>query len=101
MGGLVFTAIFTDSAVLRAYTLQSVLLVSVWPMFIAALISPITGVILGLGGKYGLRRYWWDAIELGIWFCVCSYGAPGIIIEVRPASAAPGCWARSSTHPPL
>ena len=33
-------------------------------MFIAAMLSLITGVPLGLGSKYGLLRYWWVAIKL-------------------------------------
>jgi hypothetical protein len=52
MAVLVFTAIFTESAEVRAHTLQSLRLVTVWPMFSAAMLSLITGVILGLGSKY-------------------------------------------------
>jgi hypothetical protein len=50
----------------RAHTLQSLKLVTVWPMLSAALLSLITGVLLGLGSKYGLLRYWWVAIKLGL-----------------------------------
>jgi sugar lactone lactonase YvrE len=66
MAVLVFTAIFTESAEVRAHTLQSLRLVTVWPMFSAAMISLITGVILGLGSKYGLLRYWWVASKLAL-----------------------------------
>jgi uncharacterized membrane protein len=64
MAILVFTAIGTDSAAVRAYTLQSLRLITVWPMFSAAMLSLITGILLGLGSKYGLVRYWWVAIKL-------------------------------------
>lgn len=64
MALLIFTAIGTDSAGVRAYSLQSLQLITVWPMFIAAMLSLITGVLLGLGSKYGLLRYWWVAIKL-------------------------------------
>jgi uncharacterized membrane protein len=64
MAVLVFTAIGTDSAAVRAYTLQSLRLITVWPMFGAAMLSLITGILLGLGSKYGLVRYWWVAIKL-------------------------------------
>jgi hypothetical protein len=64
MAVLVFTAIGTDSDVVRAYTLQSLQLITVWPMFSAAMLSLITGILLGLGSKYGLVRYWWVAIKL-------------------------------------
>jgi hypothetical protein len=35
-------------------------------MFSAAMVSLITGVILGLSSKYGLLRYWWVAIKLAL-----------------------------------
>ena len=66
MAVLVFTAISADSAAVRAHTLQSLGLVTVWPMFSAAMLSLITGILLGVGSKYGLIRYWWVAIKLGL-----------------------------------
>ena len=66
MAVLVLTAIGTDSAAVRAYTLQSLKLITVGPMFSAAMLSLITGILLGLGSKYGLLRYWWVAIKLGL-----------------------------------
>ena len=66
MAVLVLTAISTDSAAVRAYTLQSLKLITVLPMFSAAMLSLITGILLGLGSKYGLLRYWWVAIKLGL-----------------------------------
>ena len=53
MAVLVFTAIGTDSAAVRAHTLQSLQLVTVWPMFSVAMLSLITGMLLGLGSRYG------------------------------------------------
>jgi uncharacterized membrane protein len=64
MAVLVITAIGTDSAAVRAHTLQSLQLITVWPMFSSAMLSLITGILLGLGSKYGLVRYWWVAIKL-------------------------------------
>jgi uncharacterized membrane protein len=66
MAVLLFNAITTDSAAMRAHTLQSLQLVTVWPMFSAAMLSLITGILLGLGSRYGLIRYWWVAIKLGL-----------------------------------
>jgi len=64
MAVLVFTAINTESDAVRAHTLQSLQLITVWPMFSAAMLSLITGILLGLGSKYGLVRYWWVASKL-------------------------------------
>jgi uncharacterized membrane protein len=64
MAVLVFTAIATPDPATRAHALQSLALIAVWPMLTAALASLITGVLLGLGSRYGLVRYWWVAIKL-------------------------------------
>jgi hypothetical protein len=47
MAVLVATAISTDSTSVRAYTPQSLKLITVWPMFSAAMRSLITGALLG------------------------------------------------------
>jgi hypothetical protein len=36
----------------------------VWPMLGSALVCLLTGVVLGLGTKWGLVRYWWVAVKL-------------------------------------
>jgi uncharacterized membrane protein len=64
MAVLVFTAIGTDDAATRAHALQSLALITVWPMLTAAVVSLITGGVLGLGSRYGLVRYWWVLIKL-------------------------------------
>ncbi len=35
-----------------------------WPLALAGLLCLLTGVLLGLGTKYGLVRYWWVAVKL-------------------------------------
>jgi len=41
-------------------------LFAVWPMLIASLATLATGVVLGLGTKYGLVRWWWVAAKLAV-----------------------------------
>jgi hypothetical protein len=113
MAVLVFTAIFTESAEARAHTLQSLRLVTVWPMFSAAMLSLITGVILGLGSKYGLVRYWWVAIKLGLNIILStlvvsplyearSLRQPILAVSSPPVSILTGtsatCFIRRSCH---
>jgi hypothetical protein len=81
MALLVFTAIFTESAEVRAHTLQSLRLVS------AAMLSLITGVILGLGSKYGLVRYWWVAIKLALNIILSTLIVTALRGEVAKAAA--------------
>ncbi len=64
MAVLVFTAVGTDSDETRALTYQALELFAVWPMAIAGLVCLASGVLLGLGSKYGLVRFWWVAVKL-------------------------------------
>lgn len=59
-----FTALFTDNNRTKALCFQALELVAVWPLLITGSVCLITGVILGLGSKYGLVRYWWVAVKL-------------------------------------
>ncbi|WHT20638.1 hypothetical protein N8J89_06090 [Crossiella sp. CA-258035] len=60
---LVFTAAGTSDAQLAAVCYQ-VLELLVWPMLTLAAVCLVSGVVLGLGTKYGLVRYWWVAVKL-------------------------------------
>jgi len=63
---LVFTARATADPQTAAFCYQALELLAIWPMATAALLSLVTGVLLGLGSKYGLVRYWWVAVKLGM-----------------------------------
>lgn len=47
-----------------AVALASIGMFVVWPMLALGLVSLASGVVLGLGSKYGLVRYWWVAVKL-------------------------------------
>ncbi|MEA5357919.1 hypothetical protein VA596_00110 [Amycolatopsis sp., V23-08] len=66
LGVLVATALISDDAGVVATSLQALELFAVWPMLIAAVLTLATGVVLGLGTKYGLVRYWWVAVKLAV-----------------------------------
>jgi uncharacterized membrane protein len=66
MAVLVFTALLTDNNRTKALCFQALELVAVWPLLTTGVVCLITGVILGLGSKYGLVRYWWVAVKLGL-----------------------------------
>ncbi|MHA6780169.1 hypothetical protein ACVGOW_04090 [Pseudonocardia saturnea] len=46
--------------------LQAVDLFAIWPMFVASLVCLGSGVLLGVGSRYGLVRYWWVAVKFAI-----------------------------------
>lgn len=66
LGILVVTALVTDDPRTAGMAVQAVELFAAWPMFGASLVCLASGVVLGIGGKYGLIRYWWVAVKLAV-----------------------------------
>lgn len=64
MAVLIVTAWTTDDPDTRVFTLQSLELVTVWPLLACGLLCLVSGLVLGLGSKWGLIRYWWVAVKL-------------------------------------
>jgi hypothetical protein len=64
MAVLVFTALGTDDDAKRALCYRALDLFVVWSLISAGLVCLASGVVLGLGTKWGLVRYWWVAIKL-------------------------------------
>lgn len=66
MAVLIVTAMATDEPGTRAVSLQALELVAVWPLLVCGLACLISGLVLGLGSRWGLVRYWWVAAKLVI-----------------------------------
>ena len=64
MAVLVATAWTTDDPGTLVFTLQALELVTVWPLLGCGLLCLASGIVLGLGSKWGLVRYWWVAVKL-------------------------------------
>lgn len=64
LGVLVFTAMLTDDTRTAALCYQALELFAIWPLVIAGVACLVSGIVLGLGTKYGLVRYWWVATKL-------------------------------------
>ncbi len=63
--------------------LQAPSLFATWPLFAAGLVSLATGVLLGLGSRYGIVRYWWVALKLALSLLLTSL----VLIGLRPGIA--------------
>lgn len=57
------------------------------PMLVSGLLCLVTGLLLGLGGKWGLVRYWWVAVKLTLNLLLC----------VLILSCSSPAWTRSRT----
>jgi uncharacterized membrane protein len=109
MAVLVFTAMGTDDPSTQASALQSLSLVTVWPMFIAGVVSLATGVLLGLGTRYGLVRYWWVLVKLVLNVVLCLlvlFALRGGVREAadagRAIGAGVGTWTTGDLiYPPI
>lgn len=63
---IVFTALLTDYDRTKAVGFQALELFAVWPLLTVGLTCLGSGVVLGLGTRYGLLRYWWVTIKLAL-----------------------------------
>jgi len=77
---LVFTGWLSGDPALKGLAYQALGTFVGWPMLVSGLVSLVTGVILGLGSKYGLVRYWWVAVKLVLNVVLCAL----ILIALQP-----------------
>ena len=77
---MVLTGWFADDIEIRSLAYRALANFVVWPMFASGLVSLVTGLVLGLGTKWGLLRYWWVAVKLGLNLVLC------ILIHSGPAT---------------
>jgi hypothetical protein len=80
MAVLVFTAMLTSSAQTKAVAYQALETFAIWPLLSVGLLCLASGVLLGLGSKYGLLRYWWVAVKLGLNIVLSTL----VLVALRP-----------------
>lgn len=85
---LVLTGWFSDDVAVRSLAYQSLATFVVWPMLVSALLSLGTGVLLGLGTKWGLLRYWWVTVKLVLNLVLCSL----IVLVLQPGMGEVGTY---------
>jgi uncharacterized membrane protein len=77
---LVLTGWFSGDDALRSLAYRALANFVVWPMLSAGLLSLVTGLVLGLGTKWGLIRYWWVAVKLTLNLVLCTL----ILLALQP-----------------
>jgi hypothetical protein len=80
LGILMVTALVTDDPRTAGMAVQAVELFAIWPMFAASIACLACGVVLGIGSKYGLVRYWWVAVKLAANVLMSTL----IVVSLRP-----------------
>ncbi|TWP54080.1 hypothetical protein FKR81_00470 [Lentzea tibetensis] len=66
LGILVVVSLVADDPRTAGTAIQAVDLFAIWPMFGTSVVCLVSGVVLGIGSKYGLVRYRWVAVKLVI-----------------------------------
>jgi uncharacterized membrane protein len=97
MAFFIFTALLTDDDNTKALCFLALELFAVWPLLTTGLTCLASGVVLGLGTKYGLVRYWWVAIKLVLNIVLSAL----VLIALRPevTRAAEQGWRFASGEP--
>lgn len=80
LGILMITAFLTDDPRTADTAVRAVDMFAIWPMFAASVVCLTAGAVLGLSSRYGLVRYWWVAVKLGINVLMSTL----IVIALRP-----------------
>lgn len=83
VGVLVVTGFFTSDPSIQGLAYQALGTFVVAPMLTSGLISLATGLLLGLGTRYGLLRYWWVVVKLVINVVLCVL----IVFALEPGMA--------------
>lgn len=78
---LVTVAWTSGDATTRSLALQAMGNFVVIPMLAAAFACLVTGIVLGLGTKWGLLRYWWVTAKLVLNLALCA----AIVLLLRPS----------------
>lgn len=87
---LVLTGWFSGDVAVRSLAYQALATFVVWPMLTSGLVCLATGVVLGLGSKWGLIRYWWVAVKLVLNLVLCSL----IVLLLRPGMTEVASYGR-------
>jgi hypothetical protein len=77
---LVLAGWFAGDVGVRSLAYQALATFVVWPMLTAGLVCLVSGLLLGLGTKWGLLRYWWVAVKLTLTLMLCTL----IVVALQP-----------------
>ena len=82
MAVLIVTALVADDPATKALSYRALELVAVVPLLACGLVCLLTGIVLGLGSRWGLVRYWWVAVKLVLNLVLTGLVLVGLAPEV-------------------
>jgi len=83
VGVLVVGGWFTADPQIQGLAYQALGTFVVGPMLVSGLVCLVSGILLGLGTRFGLIRYWWVAVKLAMNIVLCVL----IVFALQPGMA--------------
>jgi hypothetical protein len=87
---LVATGWFSGDVELRSLAYRALASFVVWPMMTSGVVCLATGLLLGLGTKWGVIRYWWVLVKLALNLLLCTL----IIVVLQPGMDGVAAYGR-------
>jgi len=91
LGVLVVTALAGGDSPAAAVS-TAIAAIATWPLVVVGALCLLSGVLLGLGSKYGLVRYWWVLVKLVLNVVLLSL----VILVLSPGVARLGSRAEQA-----
>jgi uncharacterized membrane protein len=92
MAVFVATALFTDDVAVRASSFQALEMFAFWPLLVSGLVCLVSGIVLGLGTRWGVVRYWWVAVKLALNVLLTVLVIVALRPGLRDAAERAGRW---------
>jgi len=83
MAVVIFIATVTDDNDVRSLSNQALELFLVWLLIAAGVVCLASGVVLAMGSKYGVLRFWWVVVKLALNLVLTALA----LVALRPAVA--------------
>ncbi len=87
MAVLIGTAVLDDDPTTRASALLVLQRVTVWPLLVCGLVCLASGIVLGLGSRWGVLRHWWVAAKLALNLLLTALVPVALLPEVTAQAA--------------
>jgi uncharacterized membrane protein len=80
MAVVIATVMVTEDPLIAASGLRMLEIITVWPLLSAGLVCLLSGIVLGLGSKWGVVRYWWVTVKLVLNLVLSAL----VLVALRP-----------------
>ena len=92
LGSLVLSALLSADDIGAGAAAASLAAIATWPLVVVGVVTLASGVVLGLGTRFGLVRYWWVLAKLAINVVLVTL----VVVVLSPGVSRLGSTAREA-----